>query len=237
MPSSGQDIPQDTLSWAVQCAQTDDSISIAANEQCTWVVHLLLFAPRKGWPEGGEKLANLVCRSLFPTSVQKRCCVTQNCRRQNDPKTINNHNKTFGILLHIPIKIYMSSTQAPKYFTSHFNRSEHISVDHTKWVSMNLRGSLLHKEIHFPAFSIVFILTAVVLQHNNENGCQRDSEKKEKEHLHSSSGQLKSKAIIWNDYCALVLQYTCSHSFLTLHRTPLLSSDSVCLSNCWIWSI
>lgn len=236
MPSSGQDIPQDTLSWAVQCAQTDDSISISDNEQCTWVVHLLLFAPRKGWPEGGEKLANLVCLSLFPTTVQKRSCVTQAYRRQNHPKTINNHNKTFGILLHIPININMSSTQAPKYFTSHFNRSEHISVDHTKWASMNLRGSLLRKETHFPAFSIVFIRRRCTAAQQWKRLPKRFWEKR-KEHLHSSSGQLKSKAIIWNDYCALVLQYTCSHSLLTLHRTPLLSSDSVCLSNCWIWSI
>lgn len=60
--------------------------------------------------------------------------------------------------------------------------------------------------------------------------CQRDSEERRKERLCSSSGQLKPKAIIRNDYWAWVLQYTCSHS-LTFHRTPLLSSDHVVSSN------
>lgn len=88
----------------------------------------------------------------------------------------------------------------------------------------------------------IFVDQRVIVQQRNtfsccfdfQYSCQRDLEERRKERLCSSSGQLKPKVIIQNDYCALVLQYTCSHGLLTFHRTPLVSSDHVGLSILWM---
>lgn len=88
----------------------------------------------------------------------------------------------------------------------------------------------------------IFVDQRVIVRQRNtfsccfhfQYNCQRDSEERRKECLRSSSGQLKPKAIIQDDYWALVLPYPCSHSLLTTHRTLLLSSDHVGLSIFWM---
>lgn len=123
MPSSGPDIPQDTV-WS---RESNDSVSLAANEQCTWVIHSLLFCPNhaRNMPRRRES------------------------REASAPAWI-----LFG--LHFPPTIYSFSwvddkkiyTSSTKYFTFCFTHSElQIAVDHMILIKLYWSTTAFPKEI------------------------------------------------------------------------------------------
>lgn len=103
---------------------SDDSISLAANERSTWVIHSLGFAPHKGWP--GRRKGEVY-----------HLCAPQDQRRQTSLKSTYDRASLS--------KIYTYLYPCASFFTS-FTHCEHIFVDH--------RRSLFCKETHFPAVFI-----------------------------------------------------------------------------------